>query len=47
MRRSTTEQLSNEFNALDTKIKKIKAQINFPSTETDIQKQMAQFLQVR
>lgn len=46
MRRSTTEQLNNEFNALDTKIKKIKAQINFPSTETDIQKQMAQFLQV-
>ncbi|XP_061931495.1 uncharacterized protein LOC107998165 isoform X3 [Apis cerana] len=44
--KSTTEQLNNEFNALDTKIKKIKAQINFPSTETDIQKQMAQFLQI-
>ncbi|KAF3420633.1 hypothetical protein E2986_02387 [Frieseomelitta varia] len=44
--KTTTEQLNNEFNALDTKIKKIKAQINFPSTETDIQEQMAQFLQI-
>ncbi|CAL7949453.1 unnamed protein product [Xylocopa violacea] len=42
----TTEQLNNEFNALDSKIKKIKAQINLPSTEIDIQEQMAQFLQM-
>lgn len=44
--RTTTEQLNNEFNALDTKIKKIKGQINLPSTESDIQEQMEQFLQV-
>nr|XP_031825302.1 uncharacterized protein LOC116423815 [Nomia melanderi] len=44
--KTTTEQLSNEFNALDTKIKKIKAQIQLPSTEIDIQEQMAQFLQM-
>ncbi|CAK9809134.1 FH2 domain-containing protein 1 [Anthophora plagiata] len=42
--KTTTEQLNNEFNALDSKIKKIKAQINLPSTEADIQEQMAQFL---
>ncbi|KZC06411.1 FH2 domain-containing protein 1, partial [Dufourea novaeangliae] len=44
--KTTTEQLSNEFNALDTKIKKIKTQIQLPSTEADIQEQMAQFLQM-
>ncbi|XP_017883156.1 uncharacterized protein LOC108626791 [Ceratina calcarata] len=44
--KTTTEQLNNEFNALDTKIKKIKAQINLSSTEADIQEQMAQFLQM-
>ncbi|XP_076235576.1 FH2 domain-containing protein formin 3 isoform X2 [Calliopsis andreniformis] len=44
--KTTTEQLNNEFNALDTKIKKIKAQIQLPSTEIDIQEQMAQFLQM-
>ncbi|XP_076657126.1 FH2 domain-containing protein formin 3 [Halictus rubicundus] len=44
--KTTTEQLSNEFNALDTKIKKIKAQIQLASTEADIQEQMAQFLQM-
>nr|XP_003707392.2 PREDICTED: uncharacterized protein LOC100883788 [Megachile rotundata]XP_012150017.1 PREDICTED: uncharacterized protein LOC100883788 [Megachile rotundata]XP_012150018.1 PREDICTED: uncharacterized protein LOC100883788 [Megachile rotundata] len=44
--KTTTEQLNNEFNALDTKIKKIKAQIQYPSTEIDIQEQMAQFLQM-
>ncbi|XP_076166401.1 FH2 domain-containing protein formin 3 [Ptiloglossa arizonensis] len=44
--KTTTEQLNNEFNALDTKIKKIKAQIQLPSTEPDIQEQMAQFLQM-
>lgn len=40
------EQLTNEFNALDTRIKKIKSQIQLASTETDIQEQMAQFLQM-
>lgn len=44
--RTTTEQLTNEFNSLDTKIKKIKNQIQLSSTESDIQEQMAQFLQV-
>ncbi|XP_034177466.2 FH2 domain-containing protein formin 3 isoform X2 [Osmia lignaria lignaria] len=44
--KTTIEQLNNEFNALDTKIKKIKAQIQYPSTEIDIQEQMAQFLQM-
>ncbi|XP_024936099.1 uncharacterized protein LOC107262944 isoform X2 [Cephus cinctus] len=44
--KTTVEQLNNEFNSLDTKIKKIKNQINLPSTETDIQEQMAQFLQM-
>ncbi|XP_076666241.1 FH2 domain-containing protein formin 3 isoform X2 [Andrena cerasifolii] len=44
--KTTTEQLNNEFNALDTKIKKIKAQTQLPSTEPDIQEQMAQFLQM-
>lgn len=45
--RTTIEQLANEFNTLDTKIKKIKGQIQLSSTERDIQEQMAQFLQVR
>ena len=40
------EQLTNEFNALDTKMKKIRAQIQLPTTEQDIQEQMAQFLQL-
>jgi len=44
--RTTIEQLNNEFNSLDTKIKKIKSQIQLSSTESDIQEQMAQFLQV-
>lgn len=44
--RTTIEQLANEFNSLDTKIKKIKSQIQLSSTESDIQEQMAQFLQV-
>lgn len=46
-KRTTIEQLNNEFNTLDTKIKKIKSQIQLSSTESDIQEQMAQFLQVR
>ncbi|XP_063991076.1 uncharacterized protein Form3 isoform X2 [Diachasmimorpha longicaudata] len=44
--KTTIEQLMNEFNTLDTKIKKIKTQIQLPSTESDIQEQMAQFLLV-
>ncbi|XP_033218569.1 uncharacterized protein LOC117173991 isoform X2 [Belonocnema kinseyi] len=44
--KTTVEQLNNEFNCLDTKIKKIKSQIQLPSTEADIQDQMAQFLQM-
>ncbi|KAG7204182.1 hypothetical protein KM043_002019 [Ampulex compressa] len=44
--KTTIEQLNNEFNTLDTKIKKIKNQIQLPSTEVDIQEQMAQFLQM-
>ncbi|XP_011152521.2 uncharacterized protein LOC105191081 [Harpegnathos saltator] len=44
--KTTIEQLNNEFNSLDTKIKKIKSQIQLSSTESDIQEQMAQFLQM-
>ncbi|XP_074112850.1 FH2 domain-containing protein formin 3 isoform X1 [Cotesia typhae] len=44
--KTTIEQLTNEFNALDTKIKKIKNQIQLSTTESDIQEQMAQFLQM-
>ncbi|XP_015516525.2 uncharacterized protein LOC107221879 isoform X1 [Neodiprion lecontei] len=44
--RTTVEQLSNEFNSLDTKIKNIKNQINIPSTDHDIQEQMAPFLKI-
>lgn len=44
--KTTIEQLTNEFNSLDTKIIKIKSQIKFSSTENDIQEQMAQFLQM-
>ncbi|XP_032684457.1 uncharacterized protein LOC116850364 [Odontomachus brunneus] len=44
--KTTIEQLTNEFNSLDTKIKKIKGQIQLSSTESDIQEQMAQFLQM-
>ncbi|XP_072749439.1 uncharacterized protein Form3 [Anoplolepis gracilipes] len=44
--KTTIEQLTNEFNTLDTKIKKIKGQIQLSSTESDIQEQMAQFLQM-
>ncbi|XP_051166686.1 uncharacterized protein LOC127284982 isoform X2 [Leptopilina boulardi] len=44
--KTTVEQLNNEFNCLDTKIKKIKSQIQLSSTEADIQEQMAQFLQM-
>ncbi|KAJ8673934.1 hypothetical protein QAD02_005196, partial [Eretmocerus hayati] len=44
--KTTVEQLTNEFNALDTRIKKICSQIQLASTEADIQEQMAQFLQM-
>ncbi|XP_048516246.1 uncharacterized protein LOC105690620 [Athalia rosae] len=44
--RTTIEQLNNEFNSLDTKIKNVKNQLNIPSTDRDIQEQMAPFLQI-
>ncbi|XP_012286898.1 uncharacterized protein LOC105703237 isoform X2 [Orussus abietinus] len=44
--KTTVEQLSNEFNSLDTKIKKIKSQIQLPTTDNDIRTQMSQFLQI-
>ncbi|XP_018405882.1 PREDICTED: uncharacterized protein LOC108782187 isoform X1 [Cyphomyrmex costatus] len=44
--KTSIEQLTNEFNSLDTKIIKIKSQLQFFSTENDIQEQMAQFLQM-
>ncbi|XP_023248408.1 FH2 domain-containing protein 1 [Copidosoma floridanum] len=44
--KTTVEQLTNEYNALDARIKKIRSQIQVPSTEPDIQEQMAQFLQM-
>lgn len=42
--KTTIEQLTNEFNTLDCKIKKIKNQTQLSTTEIDIQEQMAQFL---
>ncbi|XP_044001338.1 uncharacterized protein LOC122847607 isoform X1 [Aphidius gifuensis] len=44
--KTTIEQLTNEFNTLDNKIKKINNQIQLLTTEIDIQEQMAQFLQM-
>lgn len=44
--RTTVEQLHNEINALDVRIKKIKKQIDLPSTETEIKVQMTNFLEV-
>ncbi|KAI4458733.1 inverted formin-2 [Holotrichia oblita] len=42
--KTTVEQLQNEISALDIRIKKIKRQIELPSTEHDIKLQMADFL---
>lgn len=44
--RTTVEQLQNEINTLDTRIKKIRKQIELPSTEKEIKAQMIDFLQV-
>lgn len=44
--RTTVEQLHNEINALDVRIKKIKKQIELPSTEPEIKAQMTNFLEV-
>lgn len=40
------EQLQNEINALDSRIKKVRKQIDLPSTEKEIKMQMGEFLQV-
>lgn len=40
------EQLQNEINALDMRIKKVRKQIDLPSTEKEIKMQMGEFLQV-
>jgi hypothetical protein len=40
------EQLHNEINALDSRIKKVRKQIDLPSTEKEIKMQMGEFLQV-
>lgn len=45
--RTTIEQLQNEINLLDSRIKKVRKQIDLPSTETEIKSQMVEFLQVR
>jgi hypothetical protein len=44
--RTTVEQLQNEINALDSRIKKVRKEIDRPSTEKEIKRQMAEFLQV-
>lgn len=44
--RTSVEQLHNEITALDTRIKKIKRQIELPATDEDIKSQMTEFLQV-
>lgn len=45
--RTTVEQLHNEINALDVRIKKIKKQIDVPTTEPEIKAQMTSFLEVK
>ncbi|XP_022907474.2 formin-F [Onthophagus taurus] len=42
--KTTVEQLQNEINTLDSRIKKIKKQIELPTTEHDIKHQMSEFL---
>lgn len=43
--KTTVEQLQNEINVLDGRIKKIKKQIELPTTEIEIKNQMMEFLQ--
>ncbi|XP_055549452.1 inverted formin-2 isoform X2 [Wyeomyia smithii] len=42
--KTTVEQISNEINAIDSRIKKIKRQIELPKTEEDIKYQMGEFI---
>ncbi|RZF46426.1 hypothetical protein LSTR_LSTR012501 [Laodelphax striatellus] len=42
--KTTVEQLQNEINALDSRIKKIHKQIDLPTTEKEIKLQMEEFL---
>ncbi|XP_018332237.1 formin-J [Agrilus planipennis] len=44
--KNTVEQLHNEINALDIRIKKITKQIETPTTEPEIQLQMIEFLEM-
>ncbi|XP_036220099.2 uncharacterized protein form3 [Bactrocera oleae] len=43
--RTTVEQINNEINALDIRIRKIKRQIEQPTTEDEIKAQMLEFLE--
>ncbi|XP_053952499.1 formin-J [Anastrepha ludens] len=43
--RTTVEQINNEINALDSRIRKIKRQIEQPTTEDEIKEQMLEFLE--
>ncbi|XP_011181994.1 formin-J [Zeugodacus cucurbitae] len=43
--RTTVEQINNEINALDLRIRKIKRQIEQPTTEDEIKAQMLEFLE--
>lgn len=40
------EQLQNEINALDSRFKVVRKQIELPNTEQDIKNQMIEFLKV-
>lgn len=44
--RTTVEQLQNEINALDSRFKVVRKQIELPNTEQDIKNQMIDFLKV-
>lgn len=44
--KTTVEQLQNEINALDSRIKKVRKEIDRPSTEKEIKLQMGEFLQM-
>ncbi|XP_075228293.1 uncharacterized protein LOC142328432 isoform X2 [Lycorma delicatula] len=44
--KTTVEQLQNEINTLDTRIKKIHKQIDLPTTENEIKLQMGEFLKM-
>jgi inverted formin-2 len=45
--RISVEQLNNEINTLDKRMKKIKKQVELPSTDDDIKTQMNKFLEVK